>query len=214
MSVKSLGNPFDPDSDLRHGAGCSREKCGSHGGHADAAMTNEEMVGRVVESAIVRSTFGHNEMSRRSFLGAVGGGTAAAILGSMLPMEKIKAAVLENLGPPEKKDLNIGFVPITCATPIIMAQPMGFYERYGLNAKVIKTAGWAVARDKSLNGEYDASHMFTPMREKILTVRRLSFQTSTLTNATRSSGKGLRLVCRSNTRCITSYCVTTSQSMA
>ncbi|MDF1746916.1 MAG: CmpA/NrtA family ABC transporter substrate-binding protein [Gimesia sp.] len=163
MSVKSLGNPFDPDSDLRHGAGCSCEKCGSHGGHADAAMTNEEMVGRVVESAIVRSTFGHNEMSRRSFLGAVGGGTAAAILGSMLPMEKIKAAVLENLGPPEKKDLNIGFVPITCATPIIMAQPMGFYERYGLNAKVIKTAGWAVARDKSLNGEYDASHMLTPM---------------------------------------------------
>jgi nitrate/nitrite transport system substrate-binding protein len=54
-------------------------------------------------------------------------------------------------------------VPITCATPIIMAQPLGFYEKYGLNAKVIKTAGWAVARDKSLNGEYDASHMLTPM---------------------------------------------------
>ena len=67
-------------------------------------MTNEEMVGRVVESAIVRSTFGRNEMARRSFLGAVGGGTAAAILGSMLPMEKIKEAVLDNLGPPEKKD--------------------------------------------------------------------------------------------------------------
>jgi nitrate/nitrite transport system substrate-binding protein len=28
---------------------------------------------------------------------------------------------------------------------------------------VIKTAGWAVARDKSLNKEYDASHMLTPM---------------------------------------------------
>ena len=54
-------------------------------------------------------------------------------------------------------------MPITCATPIIMAQPMGFYERYGLNASVIKTAGWAVARDKSLSGEYDASHMLTPM---------------------------------------------------
>jgi nitrate/nitrite transport system substrate-binding protein len=44
-----------------------------------------------------------------------------------------------------------------------MAQPLGFYERYGLNAQVIKTAGWAVARDKSLAGEYDASHMLTPM---------------------------------------------------
>src|SRR5690606_23486494 len=63
----------------------------------------------------------------------------------------------------EKTSLKIGFVPITCATPIIMAHPMGFYEKYGLDVEVIKTAGWAVARDKSLSGEYDASHMLTPM---------------------------------------------------
>jgi nitrate/nitrite transport system substrate-binding protein len=63
----------------------------------------------------------------------------------------------------EKKKLNVGFVPITCATPIIMAHPMGFYAKHGLEVEVIKTAGWAVARDKSLAGEYDASHMLTPM---------------------------------------------------
>jgi nitrate/nitrite transport system substrate-binding protein len=84
-------------------------------------------------------------------MGMVGGATAAAALASVFPMDKAKAAILDNLGTPEKTDLNIGFVPITCATPIIMAQPLGFYERYGLNAQVIKTAGWAVARDKSLN---------------------------------------------------------------
>ncbi len=72
-------------------------------------------------------------------------------------------AVKEGTGPLEKKKLNIGFVPITCATPIIMAHPMGFYSKYGLDVDVIKTAGWAVARDKSLNKEYDASHMLTPM---------------------------------------------------
>lgn len=164
MSVKSLGNPFDPTVDLRHGAGCGCQACGQAAPVADSApVSTEAMVERVVESAIVRATFGHNELSRRSFLGAVGGGTAAAVLGSLLPLEKIKAAVLDNLGTPEKTDLNIGFVPITCATPIIMAEPLGFYARYGLNARVIKTAGWAVARDKSLNGEYDASHMLTPM---------------------------------------------------
>jgi len=65
--------------------------------------------------------------------------------------------------PLEKTDLKVGFVPITCATPIIMAHPMGFYQRYGLNVEVIKTAGWAVARDKSLNREYDAAHMLSPM---------------------------------------------------
>jgi nitrate/nitrite transport system substrate-binding protein len=64
---------------------------------------------------------------------------------------------------PEKTNLKVGFVPITCATPIIMAHPMGFYAKYGLDVEVIKTAGWAVARDKSLAEEYDASHMLTPM---------------------------------------------------
>ena len=53
--------------------------------------------------------------------------------------------------PLEKTALKVGFVPITCATPIIMAQPMGFYKKYGLDVEVVKTAGWAVARDKSLS---------------------------------------------------------------
>ena len=63
----------------------------------------------------------------------------------------------------EKKDLKVGFIPITCATPIIMAQPMGFYAKHGLNVEVIKTAGWAVIRDKTMNKEYDAAHMLSPM---------------------------------------------------
>ncbi|MEM9763721.1 MAG: CmpA/NrtA family ABC transporter substrate-binding protein [Pseudomonadota bacterium] len=168
MSVKSLGSPYDGDADLVHGANCSCHSCKT-GHHRDSAAvetlpTNSEaMLERAVESAVVRSVFGHNEFSRRSFGKMLGGGTLAAIIGSILPMDKVKANILDELGPPEKTDLNIGFVPITCATPIIMAQPLGFYERYGLNAQVIKTAGWAVARDKSLNGEYDASHMLTPM---------------------------------------------------
>ena len=78
-------------------------------------------------------------------------------------MEAAKAAIAESLGKPEKSKLAVGFVPITCATPIIMAKPLGFYEKYGLDVDVIKTAGWAVARDKSLNKEYDAAHMLTPM---------------------------------------------------
>jgi nitrate/nitrite transport system substrate-binding protein len=40
---------------------------------------------------------------------------------------------------------------------------MGFYERYGLDVNVIKTAGWALIRDNSLNDNYDAAHMLTPM---------------------------------------------------
>jgi len=44
-----------------------------------------------------------------------------------------------------------------------MAHPMGFYSKQGLNVEVVKTAGWAVIRDKSLAKEYDASHMLSPM---------------------------------------------------
>ena len=40
---------------------------------------------------------------------------------------------------------------------------MGFYAQAGLNVDVVKTAGWAVIRDKMLNKEYDASHMLSPM---------------------------------------------------
>ncbi len=185
MSTKSLGNPFDENTTLTHTSSCecavckaekhnpalsdkertmlmekqaeSMEEVHHHESHESELKTTEDIMDRAVESAIVRGVFGHNEMQRRDFLRMVGGGTLAAALGS------IKAAVKDSIGPLEKKKLSVGFVPITCATPIIMAKPMGFYEKYGLDVDVIKTAGWAVARDKSLNGEYDASHMLTPM---------------------------------------------------
>ena len=69
----------------------------------------------------------------------------------------------QGAGAPEKKDLKVGFIPITCATPIIMAHPMGFYSKHGLNVEVVKTAGWAIVRDKTINKEYDAAHMLSPM---------------------------------------------------
>lgn len=213
MSYKSLGNPFDKDTDLQHGPACKcpicvferneavyanyecteserterLERAVFEGNidtmesmdqpaemYADHATTpsvedpnplesSEDVMDRAIESAIVRGVFGHDEVSRRGFLSAVGGTTLAAVLGSILPMDDVKAAIKDNLGKPEKSKLKVGFVPITCATPIIMAHPMGFYSKYGLDVDVIKTAGWAVARDKSLSKEYDASHMLTPM---------------------------------------------------
>ncbi|WP_370853063.1 CmpA/NrtA family ABC transporter substrate-binding protein [Pararhizobium haloflavum] len=167
--MKSLGNPYDGDTDLRHGVSCTCAGCMTDAGKLTAesvsrpAMSSDDMLERAVESAVVRSMFGHNDLSRRSFAKMLGGTTLAAALASVLPIDKVKAAILDDIGTPEKTDLSVGFVPITCATPIIMAEPLGFYERYGLNTRVIKTAGWAVARDMSLNGEYDASHMLTPM---------------------------------------------------
>src|SRR5947209_3121462 len=93
---------------------------------------------------------------------AVGASTALAALSQFFPI-KTATEVFAAGGAPEKKDLKVGFIPITCATPIIMASPLGFYAKHGLNVEVVKTAGWAVIRDKTINKEYDASHMLAPM---------------------------------------------------
>jgi nitrate/nitrite transport system substrate-binding protein len=122
----------------------------------------EETLARCVESAVMKGIFG-TDMRRRTFLRAIGAGTALAAISDIFPLEAAKAFAAETKGKLEKSKLNVGFVPITCATPIIMAHPMGFYKKQGLEVDVIKTAGWAVARDKSLSGEYDAAHMLTPM---------------------------------------------------
>jgi nitrate/nitrite transport system substrate-binding protein len=72
-------------------------------------------------------------------------------------------ALAQSKGPLEKTNLKIGFIPITCATPLIMADPLGFYQKQGLNVEVTKTAGWALIRDKMINKEYDATHFLSPM---------------------------------------------------
>jgi len=75
----------------------------------------------------------------------------------------LQAMAQEKNGAIEKKDLKIGFIAITCAAPLIMADPLGFYKKQGLNVSLNKTAGWALIRDKMINKEHDASHFLSPM---------------------------------------------------
>ena len=109
----------------------------------------------------MRALFPQDELRRR-FLRAVGAGTALSAISTFFPLGMAKEAFAQ-VGNLEKQSVKIGFIPITCATPIIMSLPMGFYARQGLNVDVVKTAGWAVIRDKTLNKEYDAAHMLSPM---------------------------------------------------
>ncbi|MEY2619109.1 MAG: hypothetical protein RL522_2111 [Pseudomonadota bacterium] len=114
-----------------------------------------------IEATLVKALFPH-DAQRRRFLRAVGKGTAMAAISSVLPVASLQAMAQEK-GPLEKTNLKIGFIPITCATPLIMAHPLGFYSKQGLNVEVIKTAGWALIRDKMINKEYDATHFLSPM---------------------------------------------------
>jgi nitrate/nitrite transport system substrate-binding protein len=156
MSIFS--NAFDRTTRLR----CS---CGSHASqqeHDAASISADALSSRVVEQGVMRALFPEDSV-RRAFLSAVGTPTALAAVSSLFPLAAAKEAFAQASGPLEKRDLKVGFIPITCATPIIMAHPMGFYAKQGLNVEVIKTAGWAVIRDKTLNREYDAAHMLSPM---------------------------------------------------
>jgi nitrate/nitrite transport system substrate-binding protein len=152
-------NPFDASTELT----CS---CGHHTSQAahdrDIPGDIDALNARVVETAIVKAMLGPDP-ARRAFLRTLGSSTALAAVSQFFPLAAAKEAFAAAAGPIEKKDLKIGFIPITCATPIIMAHPMGFYSKNGLNAEVVRTAGWAVIRDKTLNKEYDAAHMLSPM---------------------------------------------------
>lgn len=136
--------------------------------HSHAAPTPvtdmDTFAGDAVETAVMRAVF-PNALLRREFLRRVGKGAAAALVASFIPFDlaRLMAADAPAGGALEKKDLSIGFIPITCATPIIMAEPMGIYAKHGLNAKVRRAAGWAVVRDWAINGEVDAAHMLSPM---------------------------------------------------
>ena len=108
------------------------------------------------------------EFSRRRFLRNLAVGAALVTLTNCAPKEAEEPAENTSEAPAgaenlEKKDLKIGFIPITCATPIIMSEPLGFYEKYGFNAEVVKMPSWGAVRDSAIAGELDAYHMLAPM---------------------------------------------------
>ncbi len=138
--------------------------CGrTHGGFAcEAPVSTEAALTEAADATLLRAVLPH-AATRRAMLARYG---AAAVLGavaSIFPLDHAREAFAQSPGTPEKRDLKIGFIAITCATPIIMAHPMGFYQRHGLNVEVIRTAGWAVIRDRAIAGEFDAAHMLSPM---------------------------------------------------
>ncbi|WP_447598808.1 CmpA/NrtA family ABC transporter substrate-binding protein [Nitrospira sp. Nam80] len=132
-------------------------------GDAKDAETAEQYLHKTVEESVVAAVLRAAEPSRRQFLVGLGAAALTAAIADLFPLEQFRAFAAEPAGPPEKKDVSIGFIPITCGTPIIMAEPLGFYKKHGLNASVKRAAGWAMIRDWAVNKEVDAAHMLTPM---------------------------------------------------
>lgn len=138
---------------------------GSHeASRSDAPrLSSDKYFERTVKESVVRAVLESAGASRRRFLAAMGATALVTLIEQALPLREIVALAADPIGKPEKKDVSVGFIPITCGTPIIMAEPLGFYKKHGLNASVKRAAGWAMIRDWAINGEVDAAHMLTPM---------------------------------------------------
>ncbi|MFN4361302.1 MAG: CmpA/NrtA family ABC transporter substrate-binding protein [Hylemonella sp.] len=163
-------DPYNADRPLMLKCSCGRDHTVAEHEQEQAAATLrarsetaefEAYSNEFIEATLVKALFPQDAVRRR-FLRAVGKGAAMSAIASVLPVASLQAMAQEK-GALEKKDLKIGFIPITCATPLIMAHPLGFYRKQGLNVEVVKTAGWALIRDKMLNKEYDATHFLSPM---------------------------------------------------
>lgn len=100
---------------------------------------------------------------RRAFLSAVGRNTAVAALSTLTPLGTLTALAQDKSQRLEKTKINVGFLPITCATPLIYAEQLGLFTRQGLELSLQKIPGIALIRDKMINGELDISQQVMPV---------------------------------------------------
>ena len=122
--------------------------------------------------------------SRRQFIITAGAATATSLLAhgcSTGPLDKsggtktaastpsvAESSPVAKLDPPEVKTAKLGFIALTDAAPLIIAQEKGYFKKYGMDGvEVVKQASWPVTRDNlelgSGGGGIDGAHILSPM---------------------------------------------------
>jgi len=124
-----------------------------------------------------------NQISRRKFIFTAGASTGAVFLKGCLgdPPEPVgsgtqtaptaQSAANSNVSPeqaPEVTKVNLGYIPIVEAAPLIIAKEKGFFAKYGMtNVELAKQASWGAARDNveigSAGGGIDGGQWQMPM---------------------------------------------------
>ena len=128
---------------------------------AAAAPDAEAAIDAAVEESLLHGLF-PEPLLRRALIKSVGAATLLGALASLLPLRTLKAIAQER-APLEKTKLAVGFLPITCAAPLIYGETLGHYARQGLDVTLQKVAGIGLIRDKMINGELDVSQQVMPV---------------------------------------------------
>ena len=89
---------------------------------------------------------------------------ASAVTAAMsVPQDLRNVAWAQGSDAPEKKEVKIGFIPLTDCASIVMASVLGLDEKYGVKFVLSKEASWATVRDKMATGENDMAHLLLGM---------------------------------------------------
>jgi nitrate/nitrite transport system substrate-binding protein len=131
------------------------------GRQEDANFSADAAVSDQIDAALVHGLF-PDPVLRRTLLRTVGASVLLGALASIVPVNTLKAIAQERK-PLEKTKLNVGFLPITCAAPLIFGEKLGSYTKEGLEVTLQKIAGIALIRDKMINGELDVSQQVMPV---------------------------------------------------
>ena len=122
------------------------------------AVTPAARLDELVETAILRAVF-PSTRTRRALIKTLGASTLLAAVGDVLPIDVAKSIAQTTDKRPEKTKLTVGFLPITCTVPLLLADAMDDYRKEGLDVSLVRTPSWALVRDKLNASEFDASHL-------------------------------------------------------
>ena len=103
-----------------------------------------------VRGAALRAVFGGSP-ARRAVLRSLGTAAALGILDTVMPLGTLQAMAVDK-AKPEKTELTIGFIDITCATPLCVADKLGLFRENGLDVELVRTPSWAVISQRLSSG--------------------------------------------------------------
>jgi nitrate/nitrite transport system substrate-binding protein len=96
--------------------------------------------------------------SKRSFVKRAALGASVSAV-AMLDANLRAAVWAQGSDAPEKKEVKIGFIPLTDCASVVMASVLELDKKYGVKIIPTKEASWASVRDKLVNGETDFAHV-------------------------------------------------------
>jgi nitrate/nitrite transport system substrate-binding protein len=107
-------------------------------------------------------------LSRRHLIQRAGALGSVALAGSLLGTRAQAATALET------KAAKLGFIALTDAAPLFVADEKGFFKKHGMTeVEVLKQSSWGTTRDNlvlgSAKGGIDGGHILTPMPYLITT---------------------------------------------